>query len=592
MRVPHCLNRSITLSLVLSVVGVLQTAEAQWHPVMVTAHWSAPNGTVYFLDLPGPPRVGFVYGIDSVTTAQLLEEVMFKTTNGGTTWRAIPVGVGSWANDITFKDSLTGWFAENNQGVYKTTNQGESWTFLASSHSYGNGIYYDKLNGGLFLSTWSTFGSTHDLLVSWDEGSTWQPVLNAGFGYNGFAFNDDLRGIVAEGGQDGFRAPWLRTTNGGRSWVPLAIDSECWQPVAIAGTQTQFAITDMYANILRTDDLWDSWSVVSSFPSSFSDPRTTGTIRGDSAHLIVQMADGCYLSRDQARSWVPLCGQPWDTRELPLYDHRFWMRYPYVSIINRDATGMTLWMLNIDSMQYFQTGFAFADGSKKIEIPVGDSVTVNYSSAENPSVGIDSAHFVLRFDPSLDLSALKLPASWTIVDSSSSGGVLELTIRDADTVQLPNPIIQLTFRTVLAASSAKVYLDSAHLFGKRLNCDCAALSVAGPDSVEIDFTGCGDSTLLRYMSGQSPFEIVSVVPNPARDAIEVRVSGNPAGLRAEMYDMLGRLVNATTTPQPTPLGFAGGGVCSFDVSAMPEGVYYLRLSSGGFSASRRVEIIR
>jgi hypothetical protein len=157
--------------------------------------------------------------------------------------------------------------------------------------------------------------------------------------------------------------------------------------------------------------------------------------------------------------------------------------------------------------------------------------------------------------------------------------------------------LQLTFNTYLASPSAKIYLDSAHLYGKRLNCDCSALSVAGPDSVEIDFEGCGDSTLLRYMATGSPFEIESVTPNPARDEVLIRLqagaarmtdhagAGLHAGMLVEMYDVLGqrRIRNEV-------LGIRNG--VSVDVSLLPPGVYYLRVSSGGFAQSRRIVVQR
>jgi len=62
----------------------------------------------------------------------------------------------------------------------------------------------------------------------------------------------------------------------------------------------------------------------------------------------------------------------------------------------------------------------------------------------------------------------------------------------SDAQPLPKNLLSIVFGTALEKSSAKIYLDSAQFYGKRLNCDCAALSTAGPDSVQINFTGCGD----------------------------------------------------------------------------------------------------
>ena len=53
----------------------------------------------------------------------------------------------------------------------------------------------------------------------------------------------------------------------------------------------------------------------------------------------------------------------------------------------------------------------------------------------------------------------------------------------------------------------------------RLNCDCAVESIDGEDSVQINFTGCGDSLILAAMNDSLPFYIESIQPNPAQDRL-------------------------------------------------------------------------
>jgi hypothetical protein len=151
--------------------------------------------------------------------------------------------------------------------------------------------------------------------------------------------------------------------------------------------------------------------------------------------------------------------------------------------------------------------------------------------------------------------------------------------------------LQLTFKTYLGSSSAKVYLDSANLYGSRQNCDCAALSVAPADSVQINFTGCGDSLILAAMNDSLPFYIERIQPNPAQDKITVMLSGS-ANPTIEMYDALGRIVLVPpTTPQPPPSLEGGvGGAIVLDVTNVPSGIYFLRLSMGGYVQSRSVVV--
>jgi hypothetical protein len=82
-----------------------------------------------------------------------------------------------------------------------------------------------------------------------------------------------------------------------------------------------------------------------------------------------------------------------------------------------------------------------------------------------------------------------------------------------------------------------------------------------------------------------------IFPNPAGEEITVQLSGNVQP-EIEMFDALGRSVLAPpTTPQPPPIPLRsiGGGV-RIDVSNMPSGIYFIRVSAGGYVESRSVVV--
>src|SRR5581483_5235449 len=349
------------LSGLISLSFIPNSTVAQWKKIF-QGPLNGIYSTFYFLNLPGTPRIGF--------------NANYKTTDGGMHWLALPIS----PIDFTFKDSLTGWYASKN-GIYKTTDGGDTWSEVPGVYEQDvYGIYYDTLTHGLFASVFSR----NPNWVSWDEGATWSTFqVNSGVG---FAFNDDTLGFVASSGGQA----WLRTTDGGHTWQSIAMDSECWQPLAINRTKTGFAITDIGATICRTDDAWDTWKILYQFPPEPDQwgASTNGCIAGDLNHLFIQMRSGCYLSTDQGLSWKYLCGQPnIDNPYEDFYDRRFYAKGPYVYITTVDTAnhGYDAWMVNVDSMQYFPSGIMFSDSTKRISLIAGAPVTINSSPETSDS---------------------------------------------------------------------------------------------------------------------------------------------------------------------------------------------------------------
>ncbi len=111
---------------------------------------------------------------------------------------------------------------------------------------------------------------------------------------------------------------------------------------------------------------------------------------------------------------------------------------------------------------------------------------------------------------------------------------------------------------------------------------------------------CGEPLIQDAMLGTLPFVITGIVPNPAADEITISLAGWNAGegsivgdassihaVSVEMYDALGRSVLTPASPQP--LSLLGEGL-AINVTNVPSGIYFIRVSSGGYVQSRSVVI--
>jgi hypothetical protein len=103
-----------------------------------------------------------------------------------------------------------------------------------------------------------------------------------------------------------------------------------------------------------------------------------------------------------------------------------------------------------------------------------------------------------------------------------------------------------------------------------------------PSNFQLELV-CGDSTILAALNDEPPFSIVSIQPNPAQIEITIVLSGKDVQPTIELFDILGQ----TKLTQHLALSTE-----HLDVSSLPSGVYFLRLSESGFVQSRQVVIER
>ena len=228
--------------------------------------------------------------------------------------------------------------------------------------------------------------------------------------------------------------------------------------------------------------------------------------------------------------------------------------------------------------------------SSSMNASPGDTISVPIYLSGDASIGATSITLPFGVDTNILVPVGFQPAinGLTVGSMSYSGGT--------ETVPLQTNGLTLDGETLLGYLRCIVYLTdtlstSITLPTATLNSPttpCTALSLA-TDSIAINIGGCGTKTLQQFMLTDSiPFSISSIVPNPAQDAIAVQLAAvGGHAIEYELFDALGK---------SSVSGSCAADVRStslrLDVSSLPAGTYYLRMSEGGYVQTRRVAIER
>ncbi len=227
---------------------------------------------------------------------------IFRTENGGTTWKALfqyesVASIGAlavdplnpqivWAgtgeanvrNDVSFGD-----------GIYKSTDGGAHWKRMGLEHSFQiSRIAVDPLHAGTVVV--ATMGSPYaddedrGVFRTTDGGATWQKVLYVGpsVGISDLAMNPENSQVLFAAAYRFRRTPWsysdggpedaiYRSVDGGTTWQRLSGHGLPGKPVARIGLaiapsdpDVVYAVMGSTEGVLwRSDDSGDHWSVVS-----------------------------------------------------------------------------------------------------------------------------------------------------------------------------------------------------------------------------------------------------------------------------------------------------------------------------------------
>lgn len=164
---------------------------------------------------------GFLFNVHFVNTDSgwiAYRDTILATSNGGSSWLQIPIGLAVTLTDIFFVDSRVGWASGGNTtngfaAIIKSTDGGASWIDVSPPLDYFiDDLFFDSHDVG-----WG-FGQegccTGKIVKTTDGGFSWneQPLPIVGYLSSGF-FVDSMVGWAT-----GFQTI-LATTDGGNTWI-------------------------------------------------------------------------------------------------------------------------------------------------------------------------------------------------------------------------------------------------------------------------------------------------------------------------------------------------------------------------------------
>ncbi len=147
--------------------------------------------------------------------------VIFKTTNGGTTWEWLSFQNGRYSGTtiygVYFVDSMTGFAVGLGGRIMKTTDGGKTWKGYAPT--------YNTIKQLKFMSNTTTYGLVGNSFIKSTDGSKTWINLGAPFPTGSttqFDFVDENVGYCIAGGVSGTSSnvsKVFKTTDGGKTWI-------------------------------------------------------------------------------------------------------------------------------------------------------------------------------------------------------------------------------------------------------------------------------------------------------------------------------------------------------------------------------------
>lgn len=465
-----------------------------------------------------------------------------KTTDGGITWTTQYPGSGvEYYTDVAFKDVNNGIVASSTGDIWITSNGGTTW--IATNGVPGS-VYKLAWAGGdtYFLNT-----LMGDIFKSTDNGLTWTMSYNGTGILAGINFYDSKIGIAA--GEDG---RIVKTYNGGATWTVqiIGMGVPIWAGFAWKSANELIA-TGTPEFIWRSVDGGNTW--FNDYTEATYDPAL---------YECIYTGDGTAYT---------IGSQGWFYKKEPQLTANF------TANVTNICSGTNVQFTDQTYGNPTSWNWTFEGGSPPT------------STQQNPMVNYPT------------------PGVFDVTLTASSGtGTSTLTINNMITVSNPEPVI--SGEAITCINYTEIY-SVEETAGSSYVWEVTGGNIIGPQGAEItvEWTNSGIAEIIVHETSSlgcegisEPFLVTvdlctstgdlnsgqfSIYPNPAGHELNINLGKlNMGQADLTIYNNSGKLVSRLNL---TP----GTANYTFDISSLPAGLYFLRITSPSKEFSGRFMVI-
>ncbi|HLT24809.1 MAG TPA: YCF48-related protein [Ignavibacteria bacterium] len=473
------------------------------------------------------------------------DSLILSTFDGGNNWESNYLS--NSLLSICFPSAETGYAIDNQGGIYSSTDGGMTWTGQQiSPNNSPNSVYFTGVQTGYI-----TGASPNNLIKTSDGGNNWTVVHSGANNLRSVMFSDSIKGIsVGENGAI------YKTSTGGNSW-----------DIQYSGT------TETLNSVYLRDSL-------------------RGAAVGNNGTILTTVTGG------ELPNFKLISGT------VKFADNNTIVTHGYVKAIKYDTT--TSQILTIDS------GRITPNGEYLIKVPYGDStdimayqddeldcVPTYYPSTTNWQDAVTIYPNVNRSN--IDIKVFRLDTSSTSVGYAA--GYVYKNIFRLEDEHLPGSVIYAKdgnkFKGVAIADSLGRYKINLPIGNFKIHVnrygyksDSTIIQLQHPNIIKDTLNFYLEKHTSSITSNENiplNFFLEQNYPNPFNPETSIEYSiGRSSFVRLAIYDLRGRLIRILENDDKT----AGKHSVQFTAGQLPSGVYFYKLETEFFTASRTMILLK